>query len=288
VLSDVIDLLRCPSCEGGLTLGDGVLSCPSRHAFDVARQGYVTLLRGGQPRVPGDGAAMVAARERFLGAGHYAPLVEELVSEAQRAEGTSAAAAHSGEAETPVSGPAASTCIVDFGAGTGHYLAQVLDAAPDAIGLALDTSPYALRRAARAHPRAAAVGCDIWRGLPLRDGTAALALNVFAPRDGAEIQRVLAPGGRLVVVTPTPRHLAELTDRLGLLRVDEHKQQRLDAKLGPYLTLTEQRSREWGLQLSAQDVEDVVAMGPNAWHEHAQPSGPLSATASITVSVYQR
>jgi 23S rRNA (guanine745-N1)-methyltransferase len=265
VLSDVIDLLRCPTCEGGLTLGDGVLSCPSRHAFDVARQGYVTLLRGDQPRVPGDSAAMVAARERFLGAGHYAPLVEELVAEARD-----------------------SPRILDLGAGTGHYLAQVLDAAPTATGIALDTSPYALRRAARAHLRAAAVGCDIWRGLPLRDGAATLVLNVFAPRDGSEIQRVLAPGGKLVVVTPTPRHLAELTDALGLLRVDEHKQQRLDAKLGPYLILTEQRSREWELQLTAQDAEDVVAMGPSAWHQHAQPTGPLSATASITVSVYQR
>jgi 23S rRNA (guanine745-N1)-methyltransferase len=274
VLADVVSYLRCPACEGGLTLAAGALSCPARHSFDVARQGYASLLRGDQPRVPGDSAEMVAARERFLGTGHYGAVVEELAWAVGR-----------GGDDGAGGGP---FCVVDVGAGTGHYLARILDELPQATGIALDTSRYALRRAARAHARAGAIGCDVWRGLPLRDGVATLALNVFAPRNGSELARVLAPGGTLVVVTPTPRHLAELTDALGLLRVDERKQERLDAKLGPFLTLLEQRERKWTLELSEQDVADVVAMGPNAWHTHVRPTGPLGATASITVSVYQR
>ena len=56
---------------------------------------------------------------------------------------------------------------MDVGAGTGHHLAAVLDALPDARGIAIDASPAALRRAARAHERAAAVGADAWKPLPL-------------------------------------------------------------------------------------------------------------------------
>ena len=45
----------------------------------------------------------------------------------------------------------------------------VLAALPDAVGLALDVSKPALRRAARAHPRAAAALADTWQRLPLAD-----------------------------------------------------------------------------------------------------------------------
>ncbi len=164
----------------------------------------------------------------------------------------------------------------------------MLERLSGASGIALDSSKHALRRAARAHPRIGAVGCDVWRGLPLADASATLMLDVFAPRDGAEIRRVLAPGGTLLVVTPTPRHLAELVDAVGLLRVDERKQERLDDKLGPYLALAEQRALEWSLQLDADDVEAAVAMGPSAFHAHGRDTGPLDVTASVTLSIYQR
>jgi 23S rRNA (guanine745-N1)-methyltransferase len=54
--------------------------------------------------------------------------------------------------------------VVDVGAGTGHHLAAVLDALTAHHGVALDVAKAAARRAARAHPRAAAVVCDVWRG----------------------------------------------------------------------------------------------------------------------------
>jgi 23S rRNA (guanine745-N1)-methyltransferase len=52
-------------------------------------------------------------------------------------------------------------------------------------------------------------------------------LNVFAPRDGAELRRILRPSGSLLVVTPGPDHLRELIGPLGLLSVDERKAERL-------------------------------------------------------------
>ena len=54
--------------------------------------------------------------------------------------------------------------MLDLGGGTGHHLAAVLDRAPDAVGVVLDSSAYAARRAARAHPRALAVVADSWAG----------------------------------------------------------------------------------------------------------------------------
>jgi 23S rRNA (guanine745-N1)-methyltransferase len=186
-------------------------------------------------------------------------------------------------------------CVAEIGAGTGHYLARALEALPGRSGLALDISKHALRRAARAHPRIGAVVCDAWRALPVGDGVAAVALSVFAPRDGAEIRRILAPGGALVLVTPTALHLHELVSELGLLRVDEYKPERVEEKLGPFLEAVGREERRYRMSLSHRDVVALVGMGPSARHvQEAQLEArvgalpePLAVTASVAVATYR-
>ena len=273
MLADVVDLLRCPVCEAALDRGDRVLRCAAGHSFDIARQGYVNLVPG-----RADTAEMVEARDAFLRAGHFRPL-----SEALAAEGASASSADA---------PA----VVDLGAGTGHHLAAVLDAVPAARGLAIDASPAALRRAARAHERAAAVGADAWKPLPLRDGAATTVLSVFAPRGATEMARVLAPGGSLIAVTPTTRHLYELVGPLGLLSVPDDKADRLDAQLAAHFELAERRTIEHAMFLTRDESAQIVRMGPSAWHVDEQSvnerlaglADPSIVTFSAVVSRYGR
>ncbi len=244
MLDDVVEHLACPVCRGSLELGERVLRCALGHGFDVARQGYVSLLTGS--RVPGtaDSAAMVAARDAFLAAGHYAPLAEAVAS-----------ACRTG-----------ARVVADAGAGTGHYLARALDGLPEAAGVALDVSKHAIRRAARAHPRLGAVVADVWRPLPLGDDTIDVLLNVFAPRNGAEFARVLKGDGELVVVTPTSRHLSPLVERLGLLSVDDSKERRVAESLSEHFVETGRSTLAFEMALGHDAVEAVVGMGPSAWH----------------------
>jgi 23S rRNA (guanine745-N1)-methyltransferase len=276
VLDDVLGFLRCPHCGAALARPAGAVRCPAGHSFDVARQGYLSLLPGDAELGSADTAEMVAARERFLDAGHFNPLAAALGVEAERAlDG----------------GPEG--CLCDLGAGTGWLLARVLERAPGRAGLALDLSKYALRRAARAHERIGAVAADAWRPLPVGDRTAALALSVFAPRNGAELSRVLSPGGALIVGVPTDRHLIELVDALGLLSVDERKHERLAATLDPHFGAARVHQLEWKLELGRGDVRDLVAMGPSALHAEpaalneaiAALSEPLSVSAAVEISV---
>jgi 23S rRNA (guanine745-N1)-methyltransferase len=270
-LDQVVGLLRCPVCAGDLEEDENVLRCAAGHSFDIARQGYVNLVPGS-----GDSAEMVEARDAFLAAGHFRRLSAALAAEA-RPDGSEGA-------------------VVDLGAGTGHHLARVLDARPDARGIAMDSSQAALRRAARAHPRAAAVGADAWRELPIKDGAAALILSVFAPRNPSEMARVLAPGGALLAVTPTTRHLFELVGPLGLLSVPEDKADRLDDQLASHFSLDERRSVEHAMFLNREEAAQLVRMGPSAWHVDEQTVAerlallpdPLTVTASTTLSRYVR
>jgi 23S rRNA (guanine745-N1)-methyltransferase len=271
VLTDLLPYLRCPACAEPMTAAGQAVRCQRGHAFDVARQGYVNLAAG-RVTHPGDTAAMVGARARWLAGGAYDFLSAELAAQ--------------------VSGVAG--LVLDAGAGTGHHLARVLDANPDAVGLAVDVSKPAVRRAARAHPRAAAVLADSWQRLPVGDHTAAVVLNVFAPRNGAEFYRVLCPDGALLVVTPEPGHLGELVDTLGLLRVPPEKADRVAAGLTPWFRAGTARVLTRTLRLSRAQVHTLVEMGPSAHHTDPQRlvatvatlAEPVLVTASVRLSRY--
>ena len=274
MLAEVVPYLRCPVCGAGLALHAGTgngLACPRGHSFNRARQGYVDLTAG-PVRHPGDGAEMVAARAGFLAAGHYGFISAGLAEAA----------------------PSGTGLVVDVGAGTGAHLAAVLDARPEAVGLAVDVSRYALRRAARSHLRAAAVRADAWAGLPLRDRSARLLLNVFAPRHGAEFARVLRADGLLLVVTPEPDHLVELVTALDLLRVDPSKEDRLAAGLEKWFAPVSSTPLRRRLSLDHAAVGALVGMGPSAWHTDPEQVAarlpslpvPVEVTASVRIGAY--
>jgi 23S rRNA (guanine745-N1)-methyltransferase len=275
-LARVATLLRCPRCREPLAPGAGSLACPRGHAYDVARHGYVSLLPPGQRPAAGDDAAMVAARAAVLEARHFGALTDALAETA-----TSVVTA-----EDPL--------VLDVGAGTGHHLAGVLDALPGARGVALDASRPALRRAARAHPRTAAVAADAWRQIPLRDASVDLALDVFAPRNAAELRRVVRPGGAVVVVTPLPEHLRELAP-LHRIGHDPRKGARLDRTFTPRFAPAGAERLSWTLALTRQEAAALLGMGPAARHLRPDFERHLAAlpelvevSAAVELRVFRR
>lgn len=282
MVPEIIRSLRCPVCRAAMSqvpAGAGqALRCSRGHNFDIARQGYVNLLTGHAVH-SGDSPAMVAAREEFLNAGHY-NIISAVLGETAQAQTVPA------QTYQPL--------VVDAGAGTGRHLAAVLDALPPAVGLALDVSKAASRRAARAHPRAGAALVDTWGPLPLADASVAVLLNVFAPRNGSEFRRVLRADGILLVVTPHEDHLQELVETLGLLRVDPEKTNRVAESLGNGFTPGPVTAHRTQLALTHTQVTTLVAMGPSAWHtdpdrlaqQVAALPEPVAVTLAIRLSIH--
>ncbi len=281
--NEALRFLRCPLCGTGFSPADRSLRCANGHNYDVARQGYVNFLPGGARPGTADTAEMVAAREAFLATGHFSGLSGFVVDAAERAYALGAAG------RTENGGDGGPGCIVEVGAGTGYYLAGVLDRIPGHVGLALDISKFAARRAARAHERMAAVVCDAWSGLPVAEDAASLVLDIFAPRNPGEFQRVLRPDGALLVVTPSPRHLEELVAGLGLLSVDGHKPERLERTLSGDFAVIDETEYEERLMLTGVEAAALAAMGPSAHHlqaaELAERLAALGPVIEVTVSV---
>lgn len=197
---------RCPVC--GLPLlpagGSRSIACASNHSYDVAKEGYVNLMRAGRLKKAsaapaGDGAAAYAARQRVFAAGVFDDVM------AAAADAVAAAAAGGGT-------------VLDLGCGEGSYAAALAARGLDVRGV--DVGKDAVRAAAKRlrsaggegaatarHPRVAvASSFDV----PLPDACLAAALVAFAPFPAAELGRLLAPGAAVVVVRPGPTHLAGL------------------------------------------------------------------------------
>lgn len=281
--------LICPTCSAPLeqevepSSAPKTLSCPNGHRFDAARQGYVNLLSGrGTPFTP-DSAQMIMARERVQDAGVF----EALSTELRRILTQQVPADRLGHTGDPA-------LLLDCGAGTGHYLHQLLDAAPQARGIALDLSVAGLKRAAR-HPRALALAWDLWRPLPLAAGSADLLLDVFAPRNISEYARVLRPGGLAVVVTPGAGHLSQLREA-GMLGVHDQKLRQLEDQMAPAFGAPQRMAQVTAeVPVDAGLAADLVFMGPAGHHrdrdalrQGLEDIGVSQVTVDLDVSLWRR
>lgn len=182
--------LICPICGQPLLRQEKALTCPNRHSFDIARQGYSNLLTVQQKHslYPGDTREQVLARRSFLEAGFYAPIADTLISAAQ---------------EEGASGP-----ILDVGCGEGYYsalLAQALNAQLTGI----DISKEAVRCAAAKYKNAQWL-CATAAHLPIAGGSTGLITSLFALTVPEEFRRCLRPDGLFFQVLAAKDHLLGL------------------------------------------------------------------------------
>jgi 23S rRNA (guanine745-N1)-methyltransferase len=265
--------LRCPNCFLDLSQVDvHVYGCAAGHRFDRAKHGYLTLLAPRAPRTIGDDREMLAARSALLEGGAFAPIAAALVDAVR--------------STLPTTSPSRLR-IADLGCGTGYYSAALGRALPEAVFLLADRSPDAVRASLREHPEATGVVLDIWRPLPVRDGVVDVALNVFAPRNGAEFARILRHDGHLFVVVPTDAHLQELRVDGALLDVPTGKADRVTEQLAPVgLTVRSITPVEYVIKADAPTRALLAGMGPSAHHAaELSSTDAAEGTSTVTVSV---
>ncbi|MBR5135230.1 MAG: methyltransferase domain-containing protein [Clostridia bacterium] len=223
----------CPVCGGALTDTDRALGCARGHSFDKARSGYVNLLRSQQSHTKrhGDDKRMLVARREFLNRGFYADVRDNLLDAVRKS--------------APSNG-----LLLDSGCGEGYYTAHLAEQLPSMTVCGVDISKDALQMAAARFKGMPLAVASVF-SLPLADRRADAVISVFAPIAEQEWARVLKPGGTLIRVLPTERHLLGLKEAIyPTARLNKPERTELDG-----FALTDRR--EWQRTLTLDTPDDI-------------------------------
>ena len=257
-----IRILTCPVCSTHFTQAGNALRCEQGHSFDIAKEGYVNLLTKKLPDSMGDTKEMLLARRAFLEQGHYQPLadaVHALVYDYLKSERNEIGG-------LPILN------ILDAGCGEGYYLGRLQHALKERLPdvqceyIGLDIAKEAMRMAAKRYKGPHFVVANLKERLVFASDTLHILLNIFAPRNVEEFARVLMRGGIALVIIPTPQHLQQLREKLGLLSIEEHKQEHVIEQFAPHFTFVGATNVSETISLSNSEVRQAVMMTPNYWH----------------------
>jgi 23S rRNA (guanine745-N1)-methyltransferase len=262
--------LACPLDGAPLHCHGASWRCAAGHSFDIAAHGYANLLPVQQKRSrdPGDSKEMVAARRRFLNAGHYQPIA--------------AAVSRAALAELPAN---ATIRSLDAGCGEGYYLRQLAAASGEGRTLAvlgLDISKWAVLSAAKQDKRPNwIVGSNA--NLPVLPATLDLVLCMFGFPVYGEFARVLKPGGVLLQVDAGPDHLRELREIIyPALKPERPADTQVPAGFGWLST----ESVRFPLAIDgAEAIADLLAMTPHLYRASAEGRARAAALTALAVTV---
>ena len=293
-----MSLFICPLCQSPLQPAADTWRCDgslhpkqTQHPFDVARQGYVNLLPVQQKKskAPGDSQASIEARKRFLNVGHYQPL-QALICQ-KMAELLVKDELISKQTSKPVN-------WIDIGCGEGYYTQAMAQTGMDIL-IAADISKPAvveLAKASKALGRLwyqqdkdnATKASTIYpmvtsaAHLPLRAHSINGISSIFSPILPEAFNQVLSAEGYLIIAKPDMGHLVTVREAL-FDDVREHDSDKFLQELAPYFELLETHHVNTNLNLSADDLTDLMTMTPYAYRAHSEKRQALLAKVATSV-----
>ncbi len=271
-------ILQCPVCRNPLLNAAGGYQCSKNHTFDSAREGYVNLLLAHKKnsKEPGDNKDMIRSRRRFLNLGLY-NTISEGINEA-------VAGNLSDLRNDPIN-------ILDAGCGEGFYLKRLKDflcrfpRTPTSIDYyGVDISKFAVRQATQRDRTMDWFVASVI-DLPFSQASIDMVLNVFSPTDFSEFSRVLREKGRLLIVTPGPRHLNGLREII-YPNAREHTPSTVGEDAKELFSLTSRSRINYPLELHGRDaIMDLLAMTPYFWNINLETKAKVEALEHLVLDV---
>ena len=257
-----LSLFACPVCASAMQLIEEPLHlvCDQRHAFDIARQGYVNLLLSHQTHSLQSGydAEMLRAREALLQTGLFDPLLEMLEIHLQ------AVHAQQTHQHRPLT-------VLDAGSGEGYLYARLIsrfiDHTPRQLcAVGTDISKPGMRLACRHDAPVLWCVANLMRQLPFADSVFDLLLNILAPANPLEYQRIISDDGWLLKVLPLPHHLAEIRQAIyERERKESHSSADTLTELATCFTLLDNQELLYKKQIGHDLTANLLAMSPLIW-----------------------
>lgn len=251
-------MLICPVCGQALYNDGNTMRCEKGHSFDVAKEGYVNLLRASKNGdLIGDDKYSARSRRDFLNKGYYSLLQKELCRIFESRQGT----------------------LLDICCGEGYYTA--------ALGENRNLSVYGFDISREMVRLAAKRGNGTYfvanmASIPVKDGSMDYAVHLFAPFNEASFARILKPGGKLLTVVPGQFHLWGLKQALYATPYEN------DEKLPvtQQLRIVGSHKISGRIRLSCQeDIQAVFRMTPYYFHTAQQDKEKLLSLNELETDI---
>ena len=251
-------LLRCPVCGGVMNVNANTFSCTNGHAFDIAKEGYVNLLRTNRSGDKiGDDKISARCRRDFLNKGYYRSLQEYLTALFADRHGA----------------------LLDICCGEGYYT-SALAKNPNLQVYGFDISREMVRLAAKRGGAACFVAN--LASIPVADASFDYAVHLFAPFQESEFSRILKDAGRLYTVVPGSHHLFGLKKQL-------YETPYLNDEMLPETNVLKLQSKtkiSADIVLSSQeDIDAVFRMTPYYFHTSMQDKEKLKRIDTLETKI---
>lgn len=251
-------MLICPVCGEKLNKQAGCLRCENGHSFDLAKEGYVNLLRTSKKGdLIGDDKLSARSRRDFLNKGYYAPLRDELCRIFSDKQGN----------------------VLDICCGEGYYTAALGENKKLNV-FGFDISREMVRLAAKRGNGTYFVAN--MASIPVADSSMDYAVHLFAPFNEASFARVLKPGGTLYTVVPGQYHLWGL--KQALYETPYENDEKLPQTSRLRFAGAQKVSAEINLESQA-DIQAVFRMTPYYFHTSESDKAKLCGLTSLRTVV---
>lgn len=251
-------MLICPVCGKMLEFQSNTARCAGGHSFDIAREGYVNLLRSSKSGdLIGDDKASARCRRDFLNKGYYSSLKNALCDAFSQRQGS----------------------VLDICCGEGYYTSALAEN-PNLTVYGFDISREMVRLAAKRG------GCRCFvanlASIPIADGSMDYATHLFAPFQEASFARVLRSGGRLITVIPGQKHLFGLKQALYTTPYENDEQLPVTTELK---LLSTRKVTDRIILSSQEDIQAVFRMTPYYFHTSPQDKEKLLPLTQLETPV---
>ncbi|MBE6625515.1 MAG: methyltransferase domain-containing protein [Ruminococcaceae bacterium] len=261
------NLLFCPICHKALKLEAQSLKCENGHSFDIAKSGYVNLLKPGKKNnaKAGDSKEMISARSAFFASEAYSKIRDMICSIALKLN---------------------SSFIVDAGCGEGYYTNGIAICMPKSSVIGFDMSKFGCESASKTAKRMrntnALFSVASIFDMPLDSESADLIINMFAPVAENEFHRVLKRDGYLIVVASGKEHLDGLKEAL----YDEVYLNDADEPRLEKFALIERKSVKYNTKIEGNDtIKALFTMTPYYHRTSLSDKARLDSLDSLETTV---
>ncbi|MBC2250168.1 rRNA (guanine-N1)-methyltransferase [Listeria sp. FSL L7-0123] len=251
-------LLACPICGGGFTFQEpNSFVCPERHGFDIAKPGYLNLLK--QAHKTKYDQALFESRKKVIASGFFGKLIErvtEIIADTNKE----------------------SIVMYDAGCGEGSHLARVVSELR-AIGrevhaAGLDIAKEGVKQAARDYPGIVWTVADL-ANCPNQRETADVLLNILSPSNYEEFKRLLKTDGLLLKVVPEANYLRELREFIYVDEKSSYSNESVTSRLAEKLTVEHVERITYKAPIAKDLFADFLEMTPLGWHIEADKKSEL-------------